>query len=311
MPGTRLTDVVEVARHCRTPIWGFGVGGCLSGLVAAGEVLRRPELVEEVAGRVGGGLTQPADHLISVETLLALRGRLPAAGLDAACERWSHAILKAPRPVPGLPRVHRPDLPEWRDTIWVDCMHTDGPGLAMLGFTDEAVAYAEEYAAALQRDDGLFHHGYDVAIGRGNGCAWGRGQGWALLGLVDTLRLAGDTGLRERLARLLETLNRYRRPDGWGTLVDDPDAPVEHSVAGYVALGTARALAAGLVDPGYADLADHAWACTLRHLDGGALEVSRATPVGRAEDYRTTPTGVYAWGQAPVLQGLLERGVRT
>ena len=78
--------------------------------------------------------------------------------------------------------MHRPDLERWHGVIWVDCMHTDGPGLALLGRVEEAVATTVEYASALQRDDGLFQHGYDVVSGRGNDVAWGRGQAWAMLG---------------------------------------------------------------------------------------------------------------------------------
>lgn len=309
----RAADLVAtVAQRCRripVTIWGFGVGGMLSGLVRVGTNLGRDDLVDHVAHLVGPTLTaepQPTDHLISVETLLALRAARPELDVDAACERWVRAVWDAAQPVAPGPRVHRPDLPPWSSTIWVDCMHTDGPGLATLGYDDEALACVEEYAGVLQRADGLFHHGYDVETGRGNGVAWGRGQAWALLGLVDTLTEVDDAGLRTRLESLVEALARHEDAGRWRTIVDDPAAPIENSVAAYVALGVGRAAVAGLVDHGHAAMAERAASATRAALHDGGLDVSEATPVGDPQNYRRRATGVFPWGQGPVLNLLLD-----
>jgi rhamnogalacturonyl hydrolase YesR len=305
-----LQAVADRTTACDFTIWGFGVGGALSGLVRAGEETRTPAYANFVTGLVRPSLTaarDPTDHLISVEALLALAQARPDLRVDDACQRWTRTVLDAERPVPGEPRVHRPDLQRWSSTIWVDCMHTDGPGLALFGYTDEAVAAAEEYAAALQRPDGLFHHGYDVSSGRGNGVAWGRGQAWAMLGLLGTLEHADDPGLRHRLERLVGALARHEREGNWGTVVDDPSAPVERSVGAYVAWAVPRAVGLGLVDRGYAAMAERAYSAMLSALDHGALTCSSATPVGAAEAYKRQGTGTYPWGQAPVLHALLDR----
>jgi rhamnogalacturonyl hydrolase YesR len=309
-------------------VWGFGVGGALSAMVRAGRRLDRDDWVEGVAALIVPSLDarpDPTDHLISVKALQALAAARPDTKIDDTCERWATAVLDAHRPMPGGPRVHRPDLPAWASTIWVDCMHTDGPGLAALGMYDDAVACAREYAAVLQRDDGLFHHGYDASAGRGNGVAWGRGQAWALLGLVETLRLVDDAVLRHRLARLVDAIaaheDRVGRDGGegrvgrdggngtgrWRAIVDDPESPVENSVAAYVAQGVARAVRYGLVDAAHASMADRAYAATVRLLDDGGLRVSEATPVGDTENYRSRALGVFPWGQAPVLHAMLDR----
>jgi unsaturated rhamnogalacturonyl hydrolase len=300
-----IAAIVEATARTKPTIWGFGVGGSLTALMRAALVDHVADLVAPSLSAVPG----PADHLISVEVLQVLARERPHLDIGAACQRWLSAVLGASRPEPTGPRVHRPDLAPWRSTIWVDCMHTDGPGLAALGLPDEAVAYAEEYASALQRDDGLFHHGYDVSTGRGNGVAWGRGQAWALLGLVDTLRLANDAGLRSRLDRLVDAIATHERDGFWHTIVDDPAAPVEASVSAYVAYGVARAVRSGLIDPSYRAMADRAWACTVAGLRDGALEVSEATPVGDPADYQRRATGVFPWGQAPVLHAALDREV--
>lgn len=309
---TRRTLAQVADRTMATPIkiWGFGVGGALAGLVQAGQVLDEPRYVDEVAARVSPSLTaapDPADHLISIEALQALASVRPDVKVDDACERWMRAVLDAPQARPDGPRLHRPDLPSWSTTVWVDCMHTDGPGLAALGRTGEAVTYAAEYAAALQRDDGLFQHGYDVEIERGNGVAWGRGQAWALLGLVETLRLVDDGGLRLRLQRLAEALVRHEDNGRWHMIVDDPASPIENSVAAYVADGLGRAVALDFVDGGLGESVSRAFESTLAALDDGALTVSEATPVGDEANYVTRSVGVFPWGQAPVLHALADR----
>lgn len=304
--------VADRTAACPVTIWGYGIGGTLSGLLRASSVLGDPAYagrVEDLVGPALAAAADPTDHLIPVEALLALRRARPSVPVEAACSRWVTAVLGAPAAWWGGPRVHRPDLEPWSSTLWVDCMHTDGPGLAALGRPAEAVGYATAYAAILQRDDGLFHHGYDVAARRGNGVAWGRGQAWAVFGLVDTLHAAGDDGggLRARLDRLVAALAAHEDRGRWHTVVDDPGSPVEHSVAAYLAWGLRRAVAYGLVDDGYAAVADRAFEATLSVLDDGALVVSEATPVGDHQNYVSRANGVHPWGQATVLHGVLDR----
>ncbi|WBB69391.1 glycoside hydrolase family 88 protein [Micromonospora sp. WMMD812] len=308
---TRLVAAVADATAATAPrIWGFGVGGTLTALLRAGDALHRPDLTQRVIDLVAPSLTappDPTDHLIAVEALLPLAARRPDLDVTDACRRWLAAVRHARPAHPGGPRLHRPDLPPWSSTVWVDCMHTDGPGLAALGHPDEAVAYATEYAAALQLPSGLFQHGYDAEAERGNGVAWGRGQAWALIGLTETLVHAPDDGLARRLTRLVDALAAHERDGEWSTVVDDPDAPVEASTSAYLAWVVPHAIDAGLVDPAHRAMADRAWHATLRRLDAAALTVSEATPVGAANDYHHRALGVFPWGQAPVLHAVLDR----
>jgi rhamnogalacturonyl hydrolase YesR len=304
-----LEEVIDASASLPTSIWGFGVGGFLHALVRAGRLLDRPALVAEVRRRVAPAMAraaQPDDHLIPVELLLALDEVEPLPGVQETCRRWADTVSQAPRVVPRRPRVHRPDLERWHGVIWVDCMHTDGPGLTRLGWVEEGVATTVEYASALQRDDGLFQHGYDVIRGRGNDVAWGRGQAWAMLGLVGTLRHAAVPELRDRLDAQLTAVSRYEDDGRWHTVVDDPASPFENSVSAYMAWLVPQAVAAGLADDAAHDLAGRARTATLAALDQGRLAVSDATPVAAPQGYRDRPTGVHPWGQAPVLALLLE-----
>jgi len=273
-------------------------------------VLDQPDLIDEVARRVAPSLDRaadPTDHLIAVDTLLALSGVRPELDITSACERWRHSVVLAGRPIAGQPRVHRPELAAWHSTIWVDCMHTDGPGLAALGLRDDAVVAAEEYAAVLQRSDGLFDHGYDIESGRSNGVAWGRGQAWAMLGLVDTCHPADDSGLRQRLTSLLDALGRHEENGAWHTVVDEPASPIELSAGAYIAWVVPRAVRYGLAEQHHAEMADRAFDRVLRELVDGALTVSEASPVGDIDSYASRAVGIFPWGQAPVLHALLDR----
>ncbi len=304
-----LDEVVDASVHLPTTIWGFGIGGFLHALLRAGVACRRPELVDVVRERVVPALSRPggpSDHLIPVDALLALSTVDPSVDVGPTCERWTAAVTGAWRPVPNSPRVHRPDLDRWHTAIWVDCMHTDGPGLARLGHLRAAVTAAEEYSAALQRNDGLFQHGYDVVAGMGNGVAWGRGQAWAMQGLIETLEQTSSSRLAERLEDQLSALARHEDDGRWHTVVDDPRSPIENSVAAYAAWLVPHAIRVG-VDPAHAAMAFRARESTTRALVNGVLPTSDATPVGRPIDYYSRPVGAHPWGQAPVLHHLLDR----
>lgn len=128
-----------------------------------------------------------------------------------------------------------------------------------------------------------------------------------LQGLAGTLAHAYDDGLARRLARLADALAEHERNGQWRTVVDDPKAPIEPSVAAYVAHDMSAAISAGLLDPDHGAMTERAWQATLRRLSRGTLPVSQATPIGAPEDYHRRTLGMFPWGQAPVLHAALDR----
>jgi hypothetical protein len=307
-----LRRVAERTAQYPFRVWGFGEGHALLGLLAAASLLDRPDLAEVVRAHVEPSLDAdpgPEDHLIAVDVLLHLRQFYPGLDIQPAVDRFTASVTSAARPVSGRPRVHRPDLAGLGRLIWVDCMHTD----AVLGRVD----LVEEPAAVLQDSTGLFHHGYDVYEGKANGVHWGRGQGWALWGLVTVLARAREDGavpgagrdgaaLRGRLDALVDALSEYETEGRWRTIVDSPDAPVEPSVSALVAAGLLYGLQAGVVAPSAAGLADRAlaYASSAARAADGALVVSEATPVGSPATYLSRRSGVFPWGQGPLLVAL-------
>lgn len=218
---TELTGAAQHALGYRFRCWGFGEGPTLLRLMAASDALGRPDLVDAVAEIVRPtlqGPSGPTDHLIPVELLVSLAPRRPDLDVGPAVDRFAAGVLNAERPVSGRLAVHRPDHPELGTTVWVDCLHTDGPGLVLAGHPATALALVEEVSASMQDGSGLCCHGYDVATGRTNGLHWGRGQGWALHGLVGLCALEPKAAvplLAPRLQALLAALEQHEAGGRW------------------------------------------------------------------------------------------------
>jgi unsaturated rhamnogalacturonyl hydrolase len=139
-----------------------------------------------------GGRLAWADHVTPGLPLLLLVHR------DARWMPAARALGDLYRRFPrrgGVP-VHRPDLEPWTSHVWVDCLYTDGPFLALLArvageraWVEMACEHTLAYVDVLwDASTGLFAHGYDAATGRANAIHWGREL---LLALAD--RIAPQT----------------------------------------------------------------------------------------------------------------------
>ncbi len=302
-------------------VWGFGESIAMEGLLAAGgehhAVAAR--LVDGWACERGPLAADPLAHVAPGVPLLERFRETGEPRLLARARELGDVLTSTGIGSHGA-RIHRPDLSGWEHEVWVDCMHLDGPFLARLAVVtgdDRWRVLAAEvllsHARVLQDDrGGLFSHGFDDAGGQPNGVFWGRGQGWAMLGLVDTIPLLppgpGRAEAEQRVRALVDGLaaTAVETATGfaWHTVVDHPETYVEPSIAAFVALGVGRGLRAGLLDGRHAALADRAWAEVVAGLDadGRLIGVSDATPVGAdADRYRARGRGVFPWGQGPAL----------
>lgn len=311
--------------HYPYRVWGFGESIAMEALLAFGGDPGRvaEHLIRTWAGTHPALVSNPLSHVAPGVPVLALAGRTGDASLlRRAIELGElHAGLRVGR---HGARIHRPDLAGWEHEVWVDNMHLTGPFLARLGgatgegrWHDLAAALILSHARVLQGDDGLFSHGFDDATGRANQVRWGRGQGWALLGLTDTLEaLPGAHSARAEIAQRLHGLaaGLARWEDGewpgrWHTVLDRSDTYIESSVGAFVALGIERAVARGHVPVAHRAMARRALVALAGFTtpDGAFGGTSDATPVGLdVAHYAARPRGVYPWGQAPALLALLE-----
>lgn len=336
----RLEATANLLAGYRYEFWNYGETVGLEGLLAASELLASPlyhgivygalkawaarampfkESDNTAAGHVMCKVceeTGDAQILASALRLAEfLTSRRTLCGTFVAFE---HSPLDTPYGGARLPAEEAALLNAPGAGIFVDCVHFDPPFLVHLGslIGDEQLQQlgaeqAAAYVRALQDESGVFFHFLLERTGRRYGRGWGRGQGWALLGLLDVLeylspehRLYGD--LTTAFGRLADALLATQQPNGgWHAIVDDPSSGTEASTAAFAAAGFARGVRLGLLPETFLESAIAAWRATWSQVDAdGRLEdVSAAVrPSTTTTSYRHVPKGfVVPWGQAPVL----------
>jgi unsaturated rhamnogalacturonyl hydrolase len=306
-------------------VWGFGEGIALEALWQAGSRLHETEFqcfVEACFEQWFARDIVEADHSAPGMLLLELyQVQRDQRYLQRALALHQHFAGLSCDSVTGA-RYHRPTHPDYASYLYVDCMEVDAPFLAMLGkvtedsnYYDEAVNQIEGYAALLQDEEtGLFYHQFDYRTREVNGAFWGRGNGWALHGLVKTLALLpashiGFYPLQKRLERLVEALAAVQHADGtWSTVLDQPHTYRESSLPAFFASGILQASRAGFLPTRLAVVGERAAEATMQLLqaDGRLPAISIATPPGNRAHYNSIATGhLFPWGQGPALLTLL------
>jgi rhamnogalacturonyl hydrolase YesR len=306
-------------------VWGFGEGIALEALWEADAAVPHLNCRAFVLDLFEKWLARPIaepDH--SAPGMLFV-GAYHATGdrryLDRARLLARH-MLDLPRTSHGA-ALHRPTHADFHDYLYVDCMEVDGPFLCKLGvvpgdsaFVDAGVAQLLSYCEILQdTQTGLFYHQYNALSGQVNGAFWGRGNGWALLGLIKTLMLLPKDhdfydDIAGRFQRLASALATRQLPDGgWPTVLDNPETYEESSLAAMFGLGFQLGVTHGVLDSAFQVSADLARQRTAGRLSGGVLVgVSVGTPPGNAAHYAGIQTGGgFPWGQGPALALMLQR----
>lgn len=337
-------DRLELAANALTRypflVWHYGDSIGVEGLLAAADLLRQRSYETWVHGLVKGWIPRARPYREIDNTapghaiLQAFERSDDPALLDAATEladylrsrrtlngayvSFEQTPLRAPYGGAALPADEQGLLDAPGAGVFVDCMHFDPPFLAHLATvrnSDELLDIAADQAAAyielLQHPDGLFSHFWLEKTTRSYGYGWGRGQGWALLGLVDVLERLPATHVRyeQILASyrdLCRALVQTQHPQGcWSTVVSEPEWPAETSVGAFAAAGFAQGLALGLLDDTYATPAKNAWVHTAAAIDttGKVTGVSAAVwPSTGPSHYLNVPIGsLVPWGQGPLL----------
>ena len=201
---------------------------------------------------------------------------------------------------------------------WTDDMFMASAILARTGrLTDRgrdldvAARLLIDYAARLQRPDGIFVHATDGPF------AWGRGNGFAALGLMEVL-----TSLPDRHRARAEVVDVYRRqmaavramqaPDGaWRQVIDEPGAYREATATAMLLAAMARGIRLGWIDTTYLESVRRAWRALLAHIDedGSLIDVCAGTGAGPTKQYyldRPATTGFDDRGGAMALLASVE-----
>jgi rhamnogalacturonyl hydrolase YesR len=204
-------------------------------------------------------------------------------------------------------------------TGWTDDMFMATSLLVRLASSSGRDRYASviarlltTYAERLQRPDGLFGHAESGPF------AWGRGNGFAALGLAEALtHLPGDwTGRQQVLGiflRHMRALARHQTDDGsWRQVVDEPASYRELTVTALSVAVMARGVRLGWLDPNeFGAVIARGWEAVLQRVgeDATIRDVCASTPAGTTLEFylqRPVVTGPDDRGGALVLLAALE-----
>jgi unsaturated rhamnogalacturonyl hydrolase len=248
-------------------------------------------------------------------TLTRLAGY--AAAADLGRMEGEGAAMARARAAAGL--VIAPDSAPVRfATGWTDDMFMATSLLTAV--TGEGVderratvaALLTTYAERLQRADGLFVHAEDAPY------AWGRGNGFAALGLAEALtHLPADAAERTRILEVFHAqmgaFVRHQAEDGsWRQVVDDPSSYLELSVTAMAVTAMARGVRLGWLDAAtYRPVLERGWRAVVARIgpDGSVRDVCTSTGAGPTLAYyleRPTVTGMDDRGGGLVLTAALE-----
>ena len=191
---------------------------------------------------------------------------------------------------------------------WTDDMFMTAGILARTGSMpdrgrdlDRAAQLLIAYAGRLQQPDGIFNHASDGPA------AWGRGNGFAAFGLMETLTAMpaahpSRPALLAIFAKQMKGLAAWQAPDGmWREIIDRPGAYREETVTAMILTAMTRGMRRGWLDRSYAPVADRAWRALAAHIteDGGLVDVCSGTGAG--------PTARYYFDR-PAIEGPDDRG---
>jgi rhamnogalacturonyl hydrolase YesR len=201
---------------------------------------------------------------------------------------------------------------------WTDDIYMAGALLSRVAsltkderYVRAATTLATSYAAGLQRPDGLFVHATSGPH------AWGRGNGFAALGLADILTYLPDSAPdRAKVVEIVRThakaLLKHQSEDGsWRQVVDEPASYQELTVTALTLSALARGIRLGWLDGTYVQAIDRAWTAILARVgtDGTLRDVCTSTGAGPTKEYylnRPIVNGADDRGGAMVLLAALE-----
>ena len=198
-----------------------------------------------------------------------------------------------------------PDGTLWRPkvmggTVWPDDLYMGGVFLVRWGIYNHDQKFVEDAAnnlihqAALEADaDGLWFHGYFVKEKKHAPFKWGRGNGWVMLTLAETISALDEKSpLRPPLIAILknqiEGLKKVQAPDGmWRQVLDKPELWEETSCTAMFAYGIARAAHRGWIDASNLAIARRAFAGIAKNVtaEGGVNGTCQGTSIGTNLDF--------------------------
>lgn len=242
--------------------------------------------------------------------------------------RYETAIFDLPPEVPEdhpdakLTEVKKNQIKEGGPCAFVDTMHFDAPFFSALFHATGDEKYARlaietiHPQIELLKDPktGLFDHFWIERSRKTNGILWGRGNGWAMLGMLHVLLYLENSNqdlhfIKQTVIEQMKVLATLQDESGhWHTILNDKSSYLETSIASFVIDGFSIAIKKGWLDQSYRSVVDKALEASLKEIqsDGLVKGVSFETyPSTVPEHYRTMPRGAMVpWGQGPFLTAI-------
>jgi unsaturated rhamnogalacturonyl hydrolase len=273
-----------------------------------------------------------------IQTLLNIGPSAPNPSRAGYCGHWSPASavlylyqdrrkpehLKLVQQVADFIRTGAERNPEgglghWQGShqMWVDTLYMACPLLAGLGqmekkpeYIDDAANQIVVHARHLQDEKtGLIYHMFDWQTGSHSEGYWGRGDGWVLMSLAETLEAMDRRNPKfkelEAIARrLVRGLETTQDQDGlWHTVLDDPKSYPECSATAMFTYGVLKLVRLEVLPGAYRSMALKAWRTINEKYvkDGVVTGVSAGTGPKGTDSYRSIPTGTETWGTGAYL----------
>ena len=295
--------------HC----WYWGDAIAIDGLLEADSLGAdgcRARVVETLLGWHAHCLPNFDDVLAPGAALigLVLDGDLPAA----AAERLLNQLE-------GLPLIHgvipmlEPHRHAFRHGVCIDAVYHLPAAYALASrwrgderLARKAVAIAVESMNCLRCAAG-WAQWFDPTRRANNQVAWSRGLGWAVLGLLDLVRILEGRGTSEPLdlaAQVMRRLADTQAADGhWAEVLDHAPSAIETSTATFYVAAALHPAARGLALPA-APLAQAAAACRRALAPDGTYTgvTADVLPSWDIRTYEHCPTEPSPWAQGAALR---------
>jgi len=270
-----------------------------------GDASLRQRVLDQAAPWMSGERKLFGDRI----QLTAVAGAMVFADLSKA--GGGEAAAKLANEAAALAAAVKPDGVAQYGQGWTDDMFMASSILSRTGRVDEAAKLLVSYAGRLQRPDGLFNHALDGPA------AWGRGNGFAALGIVEALTAMpaqhpSRPALLEIYRRHMTAVKAQQAPDGmWRQVIDDPAAYREETATAMLLTAMARGIRLGWIDRSYAAVVERAWRGLAAHVaaDGTVIDVCTGTGAGPTPRYyfdRAAVTGADDRGGAMALLASME-----
>jgi len=221
--------------------------------------------------------------------------------------------------VKGAERSPDGGLGHWLGSrqLWVDTLYMACPVLAGFARMDRKPEYLDDAANQLiahgkplkDQKTGLYYHMWDWQTKERTAGLWGRGNGWVLMSIADTMEFMDRKHprhgeLRKMALDMARGLAKTQDSDGmWHTVMDDHSTYAESSATSMSVYGLLKLVRLKVLPASFRKPALRAWsAVSTKYVkDGLVTGVSAGTSPQAKSDYGKLKIGSETWGTGAYL----------